>query len=157
MASVKWLREVTVFKEPFNGFFQTREYVYSGEVGTEDNTPVTQMRVRSLIIEPGRKTMGVNESVTISGLAWTGMGAVNKVELSFDDGASWTSAEITPSNSAYRTCRWHKSWKPEKIGPAQIISRATNSEGNVQPIKSRWYQGGYGNNFCHKTNMMVIA
>jgi len=33
MTAVKWLREITVLTKPFEGFFQTKEYVYSSEKG----------------------------------------------------------------------------------------------------------------------------
>ena len=52
MVSVKWLGEITVLTEPFEGFFQTNEYVHVNEDGTADETPVSNIRVRSLILEP---------------------------------------------------------------------------------------------------------
>jgi len=86
MASVKWLQEITILTEPFSGFFQTKEYVYIGEEGTADDTPVTNMRVRSLILEPEGGVIFDQETVQISGIAWAGSGKVTKVELSFDEG-----------------------------------------------------------------------
>ena len=52
MASVKWLQEISILSKPFLGFFQTQEYIYLGEDGIPDHTPVTNMRIRSLILAP---------------------------------------------------------------------------------------------------------
>jgi DMSO/TMAO reductase YedYZ molybdopterin-dependent catalytic subunit len=52
VASVKWLTEIRVLDAPFDGFFQRERYVYRGEAGVADGTPVTRMRVRALIARP---------------------------------------------------------------------------------------------------------
>jgi DMSO/TMAO reductase YedYZ molybdopterin-dependent catalytic subunit len=155
MASVKWLHEITLLTEPFSGFFQTQEYVYIGEEGTADNTPVTNMRVRSLILEPEKGASFDQETVQISGIAWTGAGKVTKVELSFDEGKNWTTAKIRPANIAYGTARWEYHWKPEHRGVISIIARASDSNGDVQPLEPRWNKGGYGNNGVHRVKIFI--
>ena len=156
MASVKWLREITLLNQPFEGFFQTQEYVYIGEDGTEDGTPVTSIRVRSLILEPEAGGFYEQGDIRVSGIAWTGGGSVIKVELSFDNGENWIEADITPSKSSSGASRWGYGWLPESTGDYTITVRAQDSNGNLQPLHSRWNQGGYGNNVAHLVNLTII-
>jgi DMSO/TMAO reductase YedYZ molybdopterin-dependent catalytic subunit len=155
MASVKWLREITVLTEPFEGFFQTKEYIYLGETGIANNTPVSNMRVRSLILEPKDESISIKDTILVSGIAWSGDGSLTKVELSFDEGKNWIESDITETTSSYGAIRWTLSWNPERSGPLKIIARASDSQGNVQPLTPRWNQGGYGNNVCHAINVTV--
>jgi DMSO/TMAO reductase YedYZ molybdopterin-dependent catalytic subunit len=155
MASVKWLREITLLTQPFEGFFQTPEYVYIGEEGTRDETPVSNMRVRSLILEPEVDGFYEQDEIQVAGIAWTGEGKVTKVELSFDDGEQWVEADITPSRSSYGASRWEYVWRPASSGKFTITVRAQDSNGNLQPLHSLWNKGGYGNNYSHQTNVSV--
>jgi sulfite oxidase len=155
MASVKWLQEITVLTEPFNGFFQTQEYIYIGEEGIPDNTPVSNMRVRSLILGPEADTVHGKDKIQLTGIAWTGVGEVTKVELSFDGGTQWVEAKINPSTSSYGVTRWEYTWHPENQGEYTIIARAHDSNGETQPLNALWNEGGYGNNACHQVKLSV--
>ncbi|HEU4882698.1 MAG TPA: sulfite oxidase, partial [Longimicrobium sp.] len=52
VASVKWLTEIRLIDTPLDAHFQTERYIYLGEQGLADGTPVTAMRVRALIVQP---------------------------------------------------------------------------------------------------------
>ena len=156
MASVKWLREITALTQPFKGFFQSQEYVYDGEPGIPDQTPVTNMRVRSLIIEPEPESRIRNFEFHLAGIAWTGNGTVKMVELRFDGGDDWVDAEIKSSSSQYGLVRWEHEWRPEQTGNYTIIARATDSTGDVQPLEPRWNKGGYGNNSAHQIKISFV-
>ena len=155
MASVKWLYEITAMSQPFNGFFQSQEYVYIGEEGIPDHTPVTNMRVRSIFTEPddGAKISGDN--IHITGIAWSGEGNVQKVELSFDGGDNWLPSNLHPSPTTYGVTRWEFDWHPARTGRHSIIARATDSFGNTQPVQPVWNKGGYGNNGVHQIQISV--
>jgi len=155
MTSVKWLWEITALTRPFNGFFQSQEYVYIGEQGIPDKTPVTNMRVRSLIIEPESGSSFKKDKINLSGIAWSGDGAVVKVELSFDGGESWIETALQATMSNYEVTRWEYDWQPNSTGRYKIIARATDSSGNTQPLKSLWNKGGYGNNSAHQINLFI--
>ncbi|MCJ7537441.1 MAG: sulfite oxidase [Anaerolineales bacterium] len=155
MASVKWLREITVLTEPFQGFFQTQEYIYIGEQGIQDQTPVTNMRVRSMIIDPDAGSSLRKDEILLSGIAWSGDGEVVKVELSFDGGESWSVAALQTTSSTYEAARWEYNWQPKEAGRYTIITRAADSSGNVQPLESLWNKGGYGNNVVHQITLSI--
>jgi DMSO/TMAO reductase YedYZ molybdopterin-dependent catalytic subunit len=156
MASVKWLQEITVLTEQFKGFFQTQEYIYIGEEGVPDNTPVSNIRVRSLILGPEADTVHEKDEIQVTGIAWTGIGEVTKVELSFDGGRQWVEAKINPSTSSYGAIRWEYIWHPKNQGEYTIIVRAYDSGSNTQPLKPTWNKGGYGNNASHQINLIMV-
>jgi DMSO/TMAO reductase YedYZ molybdopterin-dependent catalytic subunit len=155
MASVKWLQEITILTQPFQGFFQTKEYIYLSEEGVPDHTPVSQMRVRSLILNPPDSSVLELEPIQVSGIAWTGIGKVTKVEISFDDGQHWTDTNLDPPASSYGYHRWQYTWRPESTGRYQITARAYDSAGQVQPLAARWNKGGYGNNKVHQITVVL--
>jgi DMSO/TMAO reductase YedYZ molybdopterin-dependent catalytic subunit len=155
MASVKWLQEISILSEPFKGFFQSQEYVYLGENGIPDHMPVTNMRVRSLILTPENEFEIEDGPIQISGIAWSGDGKVTKVELSFNEGQNWFKANLNPADSDYGMARWEYVWNPNQLGEYTIIARAFDSHGKKQPLNSRWNKGGYGNNVTHRIILTI--
>ena len=153
MASVKWLQQISIITEPFEGFFQKDDYVYVGEDGLADGTPVTSMRVRALIIQPAQGSSLTPGEVRITGIAWSGHGTLSRVEISFDQGKSWLETELDLVSSPYATQRWFYSWKPENPGKYTITVRASDSRGDTQPLSPRWNKGGYGNNSAHQVDL----
>jgi DMSO/TMAO reductase YedYZ molybdopterin-dependent catalytic subunit len=90
MASVKWLRRITVLDRPFDGYFQTEKYVLKS-AGLPP-TPLTRMFVKSLISSPRHGEVFPLKEHKVMGLAWSGTGAVDRVELSDDFGETWRPA-----------------------------------------------------------------
>jgi sulfane dehydrogenase subunit SoxC len=72
----------------------------------------------------------------ISGLAWSGGGAIRKVEVSTDGGRRWKDAQI--QGTAYRmahtrfTCQWN--WDGKET---ELLSRCTDELGQVQPTRAQ--------------------
>ena len=155
MASVKWLNEITALTQPFDGFFQAQEYVYVGEEGIPDQTPVTKMRIRSIITHPETGMIIGNGSINLSGVAWSGEGTVEKVDLSFDQGENWVETSLEPSLTSYDVARWEYDWHPTGRGRYLIISKATDTSGRTQPLNPIWNKGGYGNNTVHQIEVRV--
>lgn len=71
----------------------------------------------------------------ISGLAWSGGGAVRKVEVSTDAGRSWHAAEL--KSPAYRMAhaRFGFGWKWDGK-ESVLMSRCTDELGTVQPTRA---------------------
>lgn len=155
MASVKWLRQISLLRERFEGFFQKDEYVYVGESGIPDGTPVTSMRARALIVEPSPEAILPAGEVQLAGIAWSGEGSITRVELSFDDGATWLEADLETARSSYSSQRWKFNWNMDIPGQYAITVRATDSRGNVQPLTQRWNKGGYGNNKAQQVTVSI--
>ena len=106
MASVKWLRSITAIAEPFEGVQQTLLYSYRRSAD-EPGEPVTRKRPRALMAPPGipeflsRDPARARPAARPSaGRAWSGFGAIRRVEFSADGGATWTDARLEPAASA---------------------------------------------------------
>jgi sulfane dehydrogenase subunit SoxC len=72
----------------------------------------------------------------ISGLAWSGGGAIRKVEVSTDGGRRWNIAEIkgTPSRMAHARFSHMWNWDGHET---EILSRCTDDIGQVQPSRAQ--------------------
>jgi DMSO/TMAO reductase YedYZ molybdopterin-dependent catalytic subunit len=157
VASVKWLTEIRVLGEPFDGHFQTERYIYIGEPGTPDGTPVTRMRVRALIGEPSEgEQLVIGVATTVRGTAWSGDAPVSRVEVSFDGGETWCEAELGTAPSPYAAAPWSIGWTPSHPGRHLLLARATDATGNVQPLDPAWNKFGYGNNAVHRLEVEVV-
>lgn len=157
VASVKWLTEIRVLGAPFHGHFQTERYIYLGERGTPDGTPVTRMRVRAVIADPSegdRLSAGV--ATLVRGTAWSGDAPVTRVEVSADGGATWDDAQLDSTPSIYAAAPWTFVWIPTDPGRHVLLARATDGAGHVQPRYPVWNELGYGNNAVHRVEVDVV-
>jgi DMSO/TMAO reductase YedYZ molybdopterin-dependent catalytic subunit len=159
MASVKWLDRIEVVAEPFQGFQMAKVYRYS-RTEDERGEAVTLIRVRALMIPPGipdfmTRTRLVNTGpVTLTGKAWAGRLSVSRVEVSLNGGSAWSDARLEKPVSPYAWCAWTFRWDATP-GRHTLCVRATDSEGNVQPLDQEWNFGGYGNNGFQRVDVIV--
>jgi DMSO/TMAO reductase YedYZ molybdopterin-dependent catalytic subunit len=154
MASVKWLVEVVVLEEPFSGWFQASRYVYA-DAGGGRPTPVRRMRTRSVILDPGeggRARRG--KPCVVSGLAWSGVGRISRVEFR-SSGGRWREAALGEDPGPYAWRRWSIVWVPRRRGGRALMSRAFDSSGGSQPLAHVWNLHGYGYNTVVKVNVRV--
>jgi sulfane dehydrogenase subunit SoxC len=70
----------------------------------------------------------------ITGLAWSGQGAVRKVEISTDGGQTWNEAELKGAPLAMAHTRFGYMWNWDG-GEHVLMSRATDNIGQVQPTR----------------------
>lgn len=159
MASVKWLTRIEAVEEPFTGHYQTSSYVFRREPD-EEGTPVTRIAVRSLMVPPGipeflsRRRLVEPGPVTLEGRAWSGSGAVERVEVSVDGGRTWEDASVDASDGPYAWHGWTFGWDAEP-GDHELLCRATDAEGNTQPLEPTWNVGGYGANAVQRVPVTV--
>jgi len=157
IASVKWLANISVLTQPFSGYFQTEQYLYVNERGTPELTPVTLMRVRAVIGRPSDGTEVALGSMEIAGTAWSGSGSIGRVEVSTDEGHSWSEAELGSAPSLHAATPWRFAWDIERPGTYTLIARATDAAGNSQPREPVWNANGYGNNAVHSVRISVAG
>jgi len=148
-ASCKWLTEIKVLDSEFVGNFMSPGYrlpnqpVKPGDsVKPEDTRPVTGLSVKSVISGPSDGSNLKPGTVTAHGAAWAGEADIVKVEISIDDGATWRAATLGHEKSKYAWRLWSYSWNPKR-GDYTIKSRATDSQGRVQPAEAAWNPSGY--------------
>jgi DMSO/TMAO reductase YedYZ molybdopterin-dependent catalytic subunit len=162
MAHVKWLREIAVIAEPFNGF-QNAEAYRLRQDADEIGTPVTRIAPRALLIPPGFPDFMSRERVvrpgvvSLTGRAWSGLAPVASVEISTDGGSTWARTELGPDTGgrwAWRawTCIWEAT-----PGRHVLAVRATDAEGNTQPTGHRWNRGGFADNAVQRVPVIVVS
>jgi DMSO/TMAO reductase YedYZ molybdopterin-dependent catalytic subunit len=152
MKSLTWIR---VLDKPDDNFWMktayripdtprgttTPEDVQAGKVKT---VPINRMPVRSFLISPDGSTKIPSEfPVTLRGIAFSGAGRVNKVEVSEDGARSWRVAKLGEDFGAYSFRTWEMLWTPSRPGTYQVAARATDEKGNTQPDEPVWNPGGY--------------
>ncbi len=152
MRSVKWLTRITVVDEPFAGHFP-RKYRYRGERGVPEGTPVGPIRVRSLFTSPSDGASMATEPTTLHGIAWSGGGAVQRVEVMVD--GQWMPAQIGDPIDGTGHVAWTFDWTPRGAGTHELAVRATDSAGDRQPESPVWNEGGFGNNAAHRISVTL--
>jgi len=141
IASTKWLSRLEALPRPFDGTYNTANYVLFTEDG-EGLHPVREMPVKSLIASPvaGSKLKVGNQK--LHGFAWSGYGGITRVDVSTDDGATWHEAEVTGSAGRLSWVRFEFTWKA-KAGETRLLSRAYDERGLKQPRVPLWNLKGY--------------
>ena len=133
--NVKWLANIHVQQDPYLGKFQARWYrTLRGEmVGGEmkwKETAITRMRLKSVVARVTK--MGGEHKVT--GFVLNDGTPIKSVEVKIDDGA-WQPATMHASNSKYSWKLFDYAWKGATPGEHTIVSRVTDENGDVQPVK----------------------
>ncbi|WAH35271.1 sulfite oxidase [Alicyclobacillus dauci] len=157
MASVKWLKQITAIGDSFGGPFQTVDYNYYPDPVTDvGKYPVTTMHVNSVIQYPldySVLRLGIHQ---VEGIAWTGKGMITKVEVSLDNGMTWSEAFLKQSTSRYSWREWLFPWEVSEVGTYTIIVRARDSSGRIQPFVPMWNRMGYGYNGMSKVHVKIL-
>ncbi len=148
MASVKWIQQIIVTDSKFDGPFQSMEYVYYPyKDSNHDSAPVTIMNVNSTIQKPHNGQILDSGKHMIKGIAWTGMGTIQMLEVSIDNGQTWSKAAIKKDHhKGYGWVSWFYEWSAFKKGEYTILSKATDSYNRSQPMSPVWNRKGYGYN-----------
>ena len=141
MASVKWLRKISVLQESFEGFFQKDRYIVESDDG--EAVPVAKIHVKSLISWPEPGAHMPSQTHMITGMAWSGFAHIARVEISDDGGETWSDAALVGPRYRYSWQQWTFAWSPESAGHYTLVARATDEDGNTQPLETRWNSLGY--------------
>ncbi|MCM2532429.1 sulfite oxidase [Neobacillus pocheonensis] len=157
MASVKWIKQISIIDSEFKGPFQSTDYVYYPNKENEAGSfPVTTINVNSTIQKPLDMNVLNTGKHFISGISWTGKGVISKVEVSTDGGKSWSEANIiTQNKGSYEWSSWVFDWSVMEKGEYTIMSKATDSYGRSQPSIPFWNQKGYGYNAVDKIKVKI--
>ena len=72
----------------------------------------------------------------VSGLAWSGGGAISRVEVSTDGGRSWTDAEVQGAAHRMAHARFRLAWNWDGQ-ETELMSRCTDELGQQQPSQAQ--------------------
>jgi sulfane dehydrogenase subunit SoxC len=129
---IKWLRRIEVSDAPF----MTREETskYTDLLGNGKAVQFSfEMEAKSVITSPsGEMTLDGPGFYEITGLAWSGRGAIRRVDVSVDGGRSWRAAALQSPILPVCHTRFRFPWRWD--GQEAILqSRCVDSTGYVQP------------------------
>lgn len=133
--SVKWLTQVKLTREPSHFRDETSKYTDTqpDRLSRQFTFP---MGTKSLITTPsGQMTLNRPGLYQITGIAWSGRGSIRRVEVSADGGQTWADALLDDQHSHKALARFRIPWRWSG-GSAILQSRATDSQGNIQPTRT---------------------
>jgi len=126
------------------------------KAGKVNMIPINKMPVRSFLISPdGASKIPAGMAVTLRGIAFSGYGRVERVDISEDGGKSWLSAKLGEDHGPYSFRTWEAAWTPRLAGRHSIAVRATDEKGNTQPDEPVWNPGGYLWNRIEKQELVA--
>ena len=127
--NVKWLRRIKVvdrYYMTYNDYGHLRQDPDDAALGY-------QIGPKSVITFPsGGQQLPGRGFYEVSGLAWSGGGAVSRVEVSTDGGDNWMDAEIRGTAHRMAHTRFSFNWTWDGT-EAELQSRCTDELGQVQP------------------------
>lgn len=117
-----------------------------GAQGDPNQPSVQEMSVKSWINSPNLDNVQLKAGVVqIHGVAFGGLHAVKRVEVSLDGGKAWQNARFFgPYLGQYAWCPFVLEARLP-AGNYVLASRATDAAGNVQPEQRYENAGGYNN------------
>jgi sulfane dehydrogenase subunit SoxC len=157
MASVKWLRAIEAVDAPFEGFQQARGYHFRAREA-DKGVPCSRMRVNSLMVPPGipdfytRMRFLAAQEISLVGRAWSGEAPIARVQFAVD--GDWRDATLAAQEAPCAWVAWRAQW-PATPGEHELMCRASDAAGNVQPLEPVWDLSGFGNNAVQRLRVNV--
>lgn len=163
-ASTKWVHTLSVLDAPFKGTYMTSSYVVPkwavepGQKMPPDTVSAEAWPVKSMITYPAANArIKGSQRLTLRGRAWVGEGAIDRVEISVDEGVTWERARLASRGDAYAWRTFTFDYQPQRFGRMTFLARAWDDRGNAQPMVPAWNPLGYFWNGVHRVGVMVEA
>ena len=165
---VKHLTEIEVIDHPYTGhnsYFMNKGYRLPDNdcmcvtPGTKaDKTrPISTLPVRSFITSAkANEVFTVNSTVRLKGIAFDDGSGIKAVDVSIDGGQTWRCATLDESLGRFSFRGWQLDVKFTHKGPAILMVRASNKQGEIQPLQATWNPGGYRRNVIESTPITIV-
>ncbi|MCC7198937.1 MAG: molybdopterin-dependent oxidoreductase [Gammaproteobacteria bacterium] len=135
------------------GLFPVTERFATQE--TAERVPVTEIAVNSLVTSGAEDGAIIAGTTPLAGIAWDSGHGIDRVEISFDAGASWRRAELGPDLGRYSFREWRLHWPELPRGRHEAWARAFNAAGQSQVERAIPNPSGYQNNAYHRVSVEV--
>ena len=155
----KWLKRITLLDRPYEGHYMDKVYrIFQKDEDPASGSVVTRISLKSIITQPLPGETLKRGPIVILGAAYGGERTVTEIEVSVDGGGAWAPGELIGPQEPFAWRQWQFPWNPAKEGAYCLMARATDSEGNRQPMKASWNVLGYGNNGVeeHAISILVV-
>lgn len=169
--SVKWLERITVQSIESDNYYQKRDYKILPPEATDRETAenywdvvpaIQDMPINSVIATPqnGDTVKLDNDGmIEIRGYALPqgADGPVLRVEVSGDEGKSWSVAEFIGEPGKWSWVLWRVRMRLVSGDKKRIFSRATDKGGNIQPVNPAWNLRGVAfNGYGESSDLTVL-
>lgn len=158
----KWLTHITLTEEESPNFYMKKGYrmpktpVKPGEKwDSSTGKPIEELLVQSFVVEPKANQVLPPGKVIVKGKAFSGSGSIQQVQVSSDQGKSWTPAKVEALHPSGGWQEFSASLQVQQLGPLVLWSKASDSAGHEQPTKLQWNPGGYLKNSVDSVTVVV--
>jgi sulfane dehydrogenase subunit SoxC len=133
-ANVKWLHSLRLTNQAYMARDETSKY---SDLMPDGKARIFtyQMEAKSVITFPsGGQTLSGPGLYELTGLAWSGRGLIERVEITTNGGTSWVNAQLHEPRFPIAFTRFRLPWRFDGR-EAVIASRAIDETGYVQPTR----------------------
>ena len=134
---IKWLRRIEVTDAPVESREETSKYTDTMADGTSRKWTWV-MDAKSVITSPSPQSPIRHGSgpLVITGLAWSGRGAITRVDVTVDGGKTWQQARLAAPGAPMALTRFYfdHNWDGQEM---LLQARAHDETGYVQPTKTQ--------------------
>jgi sulfane dehydrogenase subunit SoxC len=133
-SNVKWLHSLKLTDQAYMARDETAKYTDLMPDG-KARIFTYQMEAKSVITFPsGGQTLASPGLYELTGLAWSGRGRIERVEITLDGGRTWVRAQLQEPRLPIALTRFRLPWRFDGR-EAVIASRAIDESGYVQPTR----------------------
>ncbi|MBI3697869.1 MAG: sulfite dehydrogenase [Acidobacteria bacterium] len=131
---IKWLQRIVVADQPYQSRDETSKYTDLMPDGKARQFTFV-MEAKSVVTFPsGGQTLPGPGLYELTGLAWSGRGRIERVEVTSDGGRSWQAAQLQEPRLRLAWVRFRLPWRWD--GKETVIaSRSIDETGYVQPSR----------------------
>ena len=122
---VKWLTRIELTGDNVKGFYETQGW------GPDFMTP-TRSRIDAPDHESRFSLGQLSGPIEVKGIAFGGDRGISRVEISDDDGETWTDGNVHYPGTKLTWALWTYQWRPDGPDDYTLVVRAIDGEGAVQ-------------------------
>ena len=133
--NVKWLHSLKLTDQPYMARDETSKY---SDLMPDGKARIFTyaMEAKSVITFPsGGQTLPARGLYELTGLAWSGRGRIERVEVTTNGGRTWVKAELQEPRLPIALTRFRLAWRFDGQD-STIASRAIDETGYVQPTRA---------------------
>lgn len=161
---VKMVTDIEVLDRPDDNFWTAKAYkvpdnhfanVHPGQTDVPQ-IPINRMLPRSFFtnLKTGDK-LSADQSALVRGIAFGGINALARVQLSVDGGRTWTDTQLGHDYGRYSLRQWQTSVRFVQRGRQTLMVRAIDSTGQAQPATPNWNGAGFMRNVIESIQLDV--
>jgi sulfane dehydrogenase subunit SoxC len=152
--NVKWLHSLKLTDQPYMARDETSKY---SDLMPDGKARIFTyaMEAKSVITSPsGGQTLPARGEYELTGLAWSGRGRIERVEVTTDGGRSWVQAALQEPRLPIALTRFRLAWRFDGRDSV-IASRAIDDTGYVQPTRAALIEARGTNSTYHYNGIKV--